>query len=119
MKTSDKRTANREARNETVRSTPAYQKAEQAAKSAETAWLKAKDTFGSSDDRTKEAYKAYTAAESKRAATSQSVKTTPSTSNYNKGGMVSKNKPMSYNKGGTVKANCGASMKPMQKKSGK
>jgi len=28
-------------------------------------------------------------------------------------------KPMSYNKGGMVKANCGASMKPMQKKSGK
>jgi len=30
-----------------------------------------------------------------------------------------KSKPMSYNKGGMVKANCGASMKPMQKKSGK
>ena len=119
MKTSDKRTANREAGNKTIRATPAYQKALQTAKSTEAAWLKAKDTFGSSDDRTKEAYKAYTAAESKRAATAQSVKTTPSTSNYNKGGMVSKDKPKSYNKGGMVKSNCGASMKPMQKKSGK
>ena len=87
-------------------SSPDYRRAKKAEDAAMERWKKLSDDKSASKAAVKEAYKEYTSLARSRARLAQSK--APA---FNKGGMTKK---QGYAKGGMV--NCGASMKPGQKR---